>query len=130
MAPKTGYVKHSTPKAARIPTLADIAWASGFIEGEGSFRKRHSPQSGSHREVESIGVQQVERESLERLKAIFGGSIGHVTSRAKRAQGVRARDAWAWSAYGTRARGILLTSYHFLSGWRQQQVHVCLENWR
>ena len=44
-----------------------IAWAAGFLEGEGFFQRGRWV----------MGANQVNREPLERLQTIFGGRIFH-----------------------------------------------------
>lgn len=99
-----------TEKAARSPTAKDLAWAAGFLEGEGNFRfNRGSPQ---------VRASQKEREPLDRLLEIFGGRI----LRDKHPQG----PYWFWSASGSRGRGIMMTLYSLMSLRRQQQIRWAL----
>lgn len=108
---KLGVAHKKTPKATRRPTMLDIAWAAGFIEGEGTLDSRARP-------VGTLGtrlsVGQVNREPLQRLQEIFGGSI------REQAQG-RYRPIHIWSVSGARARGAVLTIWRFLSEKRRQQ---------
>ena len=52
----------------------ELAWAAGFVEGEGSF-SCGNPSSGKSHGYLRIDVSQVDRVPLERLQAMFGGSI-------------------------------------------------------
>jgi hypothetical protein len=54
-----------------IPTAfeLEIAWAAGFMEGEGYFSA--DPSTGRRR----LGANQVNREPLDHLQRLFGGQI-------------------------------------------------------
>ena len=107
-----GKERPETPKASAHPTIRDIAWAAGFIEGEGHFRSRSQ-----------VTAVQVDVEPLNRLVALFGGSIVPHT-RAGNKHGWQA--SWTWRASGARARGIALTLYPLLSARRQTQIRGML----
>lgn len=99
----------STQKATRSPTLADLAWAAGFMEGEASFSKGR------------IHVNQVNREPLHRLLAIFGGSFTKTRQRGN------CKPISEWRASGARARGIAMTLYPFMSERRRGQIRAGLD---
>lgn len=103
-------------QAVSQPRVRDIAWAAGFYEGEGTC----SYATNS----EHVVVNQVEREPLERLLALFGGSI-YVIPVYK-----NSKASWRWAAHGPRARGFLLTLYSLLSAKRQAQVRAVLAQGR
>jgi hypothetical protein len=97
-----------TKVASVRPTKADIAWAAGFIEGEGCFSRG------------SVTASQVNREPLERLLALFGGSINeNKTGRSK--------PIHTWNTSGARARGIAETLWTFLSARRKEQARRMLD---
>lgn len=52
----------------------EIAWAAGFLEGEGWFAFRGSRGSKPTAEMR-VGAAQVNREPLERLQSMYGGKI-------------------------------------------------------
>jgi hypothetical protein len=58
---------HRAADPTLVPTPADWAWAAGFLEGEGSF-----VDSGTSPRVYA---PQKDPEALERLLALFGGSV-------------------------------------------------------
>lgn len=101
-----GFQKHSTPRATVTPTVRDLEWAAGFLEGEGSF----SPSARSHR----VAASQNTREPLERLQRLFGGSICANTT---------TNNVLVWQTYGSRARGVAFTLYPLLSMRRQAQIN-------
>ena len=95
----------------------DLGWAAGFIEGEGYFDKNYGSPA--------IVVGQVQREPLERLVRLFGGSIttgnklrGHQQATLK------------WRRGGPSGRGIMMTMYGLMSPRRRQQIKSVLDAWR
>ena len=105
-----------TQRATRQHTLRDLAWAAGFLEGEGSFR-RTSGEHGSER----VTFAQVNRAPVDQMIALLGG-------RAKqRHRGCERHSAvWDWAIYGARARGVMLTLYPLMSPKRQSQIRAAL----
>jgi len=95
-------------------TKADIAWAAGFLEGEGSFSARRGPK---------VTACQVDLEPLERLRSLFGG----VMFKRKTPKGT---PAWVWAANGTRGAGVIFTVFPFLSQRRRSQAAAALTAWR
>ena len=100
-----------TPRAQVTPTLQHIAWAAGFIEGEGCIY--HNKRS------QTMTAVQVQREPLERLQRYFGGSL-------KPRKKMKAQDQWIWSVSGARARGVMLTLWKFMSPRRRAAINLVL----
>jgi hypothetical protein len=98
-----GWENRNTPTASTSPTLRDIAWAAGFMEGEGSFT------------VRNVSAPQKETEPLTKLVKWFGGRISR-----------NAKGIYTWRISGARARGVALTLYPLLSKRRQQQIQIFL----
>lgn len=105
--PQLGYVQPATPKATKHPTLCDIAWAAGFLEGEGCF---------TWKDTECIVAPQVQREPLSRLASLFGGTI----------RDRHGRGQVEWAVSGSRARGVMMTIYSFMSPRRKEQIKRAL----
>lgn len=106
-----GTEKPYTKKAKKSPTYADISWAAGFIEGEGSF---HLTAKGGQ-----VSACQVNPGPLDKLLELFGGSI-HTEKRVQNKPNWKPRLNWRTS--GARARGIALTLYPLMSSRRQEQI--------
>jgi hypothetical protein len=106
---KTGRSWYSTPRATIKPRIQHLWWAAGFLEGEGSF--------GGSSTSEMVSATQVQREPLERLQAMFGGTIKKKNRRKPSEQ-----PAYVWSVSGARARGIMLTLFVLMSPKRQGQI--------
>lgn len=78
----------------------DLAWAAGFLEGEGSFCIRSNGRW-------FLGAGQVDREPLERLQALFGGNI----YKRERGPGVLADgfNRQAWYGWETSRKDLILS---------------------
>ena len=107
--------KVSIAKASLSPTVRDLEWAAGFLEGEGSFIRANSCKRG----CEMISVPQKDSESLFRLQKLFGGNL----STRPTAWGYRMN---VWQVYGARARGIMMTLFNLMSAGRQNQIKHAL----
>lgn len=112
---RTMTEKSLVPKAVQRPTIRELAWAAGFLEGEGSFS--HQPGHS-----EAIYCRQVNPEPIHKLQDLFGGVI------APRLPGDRfgKQVQVEWHVTGARARGIMMTLYPFLSDKRKEQVKKAL----
>ena len=113
---KLGYTRSATPRATKRPTMRDIGWAAGFLEGEGSFQRVKS---------ESVRASQLQREPLNRLQQMFGGTIGSHKWYSNRRGPV---SGFFWSCHGSRARGIMMTLYALMSPRRQEQIREALDS--
>jgi hypothetical protein len=107
---RMGFCHKSTPHATVSPTSKQLAWAAGFLEGEGSFKK------GNGR-TEDVECSQVQREPLERLQSYFGGSIGFYKQ-----PNPKHSPFYKWHVSGSRARGVMLTTFALLSPKRKAAI--------
>ena len=118
---KIGRMSAKVPKASRKPTVRDLEWAAGFLDGEGCFR-RH--RSASHWQgTEQVTAQQNAPELLERLQSLFGGKVGKTKSTSP--NGTK-REIWQWHIYGARARGVMMTLYLLMSEKRKVETKQAL----
>ena len=92
------------------PTLKDIYWAAGIIEGEGSFQH------------DTIAVYQKDKWILEKLKLLFGGIID---LRHKTGYG---NGVYCWRIHGSRGRGLMMTIFALLSPWRKNLIKKGLKH--
>lgn len=114
---------HERLAATGSPTIRDLEWAAGFLEGEGSFAYM---KGGTQR----VRASQVNSEPLARLKKIFGGSISYEPSRTQKETGNKKADCFAWAISGARARGVMLTLFPLLSEKRQDQITAAMKGER
>lgn len=98
--------------------MRELFWAAGFIEGEGSFPLTRD-LARKHQSSRVMATQN-EREPLERLVALFGGGICHVSWKLG--------TGWQWHTYGSRARGIAMTLFPLMSIRRKGQIRKMLKN--
>ncbi len=108
--------KHS---ATEHPTTLDIAWAAGLYEGEGSCL--HGSRDGKYLTGMAVSLSQKDRWILDRLRALFGGTVKDYTRHVTGHTDVSATYHY-WRLDGLRSRGFLMTIFKFLSPKRQAQV--------
>jgi len=96
------------------PTNRDIVWAAGFYEGEGYVTSRLQAR-----------ISQVNPWPLERMRALFGGSVYTYTHPSRPNE----QPCTVWALSGSRARGFLMTIYSLLSPRRQAQIKAELAKW-
>jgi hypothetical protein len=95
----------------------DLAWAAGFLEGEGSFFRQ------SRGDI-VVKATQVDRESLDRLSKLFAGSVTY-DSRV-RDRGTR-QPQWQWRLDGRRAVELMFILFPLMTERRQEQITKALE---
>ncbi len=111
-----GFTK--TAKAAsESPSLKEIHWLAGYLEGEGSFIRRKNVDSSV------VVVSSTDHEPLAKCLKYFGGQL-YGPYQGKKANH---RPYWRWHATGPRAVGIAQTAYPLLSPRRQSQIRAVLE---
>lgn len=99
-------------------TVKDVAWAAGFLEGEGSFQ--------SSRTTPTVVCSQVQREPLERLLRMFGGNIIPL----KHKEGTRGQPYFRWYISGVRAAEVAMTLLVLMSPRRFEQIVKMLDIWK
>lgn len=95
-------------------TVKDIAWAAGFLEGEGSFSIH-----GLHRKsIAGIATEatQKQKEPLDKLQKLFGGTIFKIQH----------GKFWRWNKGGAE---LMMTIYPIMSQERQEKIKKCLLAW-
>jgi hypothetical protein len=103
-------------RGSQTQFMRDLYWTAGFIEGEGCF----AGWTG-------IRVSQVQREPLDRLVHLWGGTITLVPPQRN---GLSAKAIHRWQLYGANARGLMMTLYTLMSPRRQEQISKVLNKWR
>jgi hypothetical protein len=97
--------------------LCDIAWAAGIYEGEGSVQGPILNRERGRTTIK-VAVAQKERWLLDRMKALFGGTVWHKPYRDS-IRGI-------WYLTGPRGRGFVMTVYPYLSPRRREQIRLAL----
>lgn len=84
-------------------TLLDVAWAAGFIDGEGCFWMNRQIHKGRTRLTHFVGisVHQTKREPLDKLQRLFGGGIYKMITYK-----VNQVDGYQWRTHGSGARDV------------------------
>lgn len=98
-------------------TGVDIGWIAGFLEGEGHFSVSH----GSCR----VRANQVQREPLERLLGLIGGTLRHYPAPTPTRQPYH-----VWWCGSRLAVSLMMTIYSLMSPRRKKRIAECLEIWR
>ena len=103
----------ATPLPSSVPGPADLAWAAGFLEGEGSFtRTQHRLR---------VKAVQVNLEPLLKLQHFFGGRIY-----SQKAYRDTHSPSFIWTANGRLAVAVVRQIYEMLSAKRQMQARAMM----
>jgi hypothetical protein len=104
------------PEKPRGRSSVDLGWAAGFLEGEGSFITGHHP---------AVSAGQVQREPLERLQRLFGGTLVQRTT-----AGFSTKPIWIWRVPRYRSVEIMMTLFVLMSPKRQDEIARGLRYWK
>lgn len=101
----------------------DVAWAAGFMDGEGTFTLLEHGTSATHpsQRAVHVGATQTTREPLEKLASIFGGKVGPlgITSAGN--------QAWQWRIGEARAVEAAITQLLPYLVVKQRDAEIVLE---
>lgn len=100
-------------EATTLPTHTELAFAAGFMEGDGYFGKNKTTVSAEFHQKESW--------IIDKFQAWFGGAVGQVHK-----QGILKRSYWRWRISGDRARNFMRATFEYYSPKRQGQIKHCL----
>jgi hypothetical protein len=98
-------------EAIETPCVTDIAWAAGIYEGEGCITDRGT----------GIQVSQRDRWLLDRLRSLFGGTVGGPYSQTDPTTSNR-KPIHRWILHGVRAQAFIVEIWPYLSPRRQKQL--------
>lgn len=105
-------------RALISPSVAELYWAAGFLEGEGAFFCSNAKQV-------CITAAQVQREPLDKLLRWFGGCISE-----KPPRGLGKQLVYRWAVYGKRAASVAMTLFDLMSTRRRAQIARAMAQWR
>lgn len=94
----------------------DLAWAAGFLEGEGSFGNSGCP---------AVTAAQVQKEPIDRLTALFGGSV-----KLRTTKGFSTKPIWVWRVNTHRSVEVMMTLYVLMSPKRKGEIERALTLWK
>jgi hypothetical protein len=106
------------PAISKPISTLHLAWAAGFLEGEGSFVA--GPEAAP-----CVSAAQVQLEPLQRLAEMFGGKI---TSR--KTNGFSDKSIFVWRLSARRSIEVMMTLYLFMSPRRKEQIERSITKWR
>jgi hypothetical protein len=98
----------------RIPTEIDIAWAAGFLEGDGYF--------GRNLTTSTVEATQKEIEPLKQLQELFGGSLGEIHR-----QGINKTTYFRWRVSGQKAMALANDMFKYMSPKRKNQINTSFD---
>ena len=105
-----------------IKTL-DIAWAAGFLEGEGTMGL-----TGRTYGYPRVSAGQVQKEPLERLQKLFGGKLKlrqpPINAR------VNTQPFWTWYIDSDTAIAVMMTIYVLMSPKRKAEIEQGVAAWK
>lgn len=100
----------------------EYIWAAGFLDGEGCFALTHSSGRGTHETTRNavVHVAQMRKAPLDRLAAIFGGTV--------RIMRVNNKDQtiYQWAVTGAKVIPIIEAVLPYLCG-KQDEARWVLE---
>ena len=103
-------------KATKSPSITDLHWMAGFLEGEGHFGM-NSPTA----RCAILKAVQVNKEPLQRIRDVLGGSLKQRIPRNNQ------QPYYEWNTSGARARGAMMTLYSLLSGVKKNDARLALQ---
>ena len=101
--------KWNVAEATKVPSELDLAFAAGFMEGDGYF--------GKNKTTVSAEFNQKDEWIVRRFEEWFGGAVGQIHK-----QGISNGTYWRWRISGDRARNFMRVAYPLLSPKRQEQI--------
>ena len=118
---RIGQQENSTMSASR----EELAWAAGFIDGEGSFT---SHNGGTY---PRLSATQAHKEPLERLQKLWGGTVG-----VQRPSREGRKTIYYWELYGfAKVQNAFAQMYTWLGKAKRDKAILVLRahtdsNWR
>jgi hypothetical protein len=110
------------------PTIVDIGWLAGFLEGEGYFGY------GGSKKYPTIAIQLVstDKDVLEKVVDLFGGRIiqRKNTNTGHNVKGKPYKAIYSVSWYSDRAAAIAMTVFPLMGTRRQTTIKNILDLWK
>jgi len=111
-------------------TEVDIAWAAGFLEGEGSFEHARRPAMDTRVKHGTlrVSVEQTQLGPLEKLQSLFGGKIyGPYVRKPRYIGGANIQPLWIYRITGESARELVLDIFPYLFEKRKEKILSILD---
>ncbi len=105
--------------SAGISDAVAVAWSAGVFEASGVAHPHPSPTMKV-----AVEIVESDRQLLERLEDIWGGSIYKVRTEAK--SELQAGGSWIWSLRSEKAKRFLEAILPYMKGGKSQVVRDCL----
>jgi hypothetical protein len=96
----------------------DLAWAAGFIEGEGCLAIERPPRCTAQ-----VTVSQLDKAPLVKLQNLFGGQLRFDSKK----EGGTTNPRWVWRVSTVFCREVLPLLVPYMTGSKQKQAKVLSE---
>ncbi len=113
------YEYGSAVLSSGISDAVDVAWSAGVFEASGVAYPHPTPAMKT-----AVEIADGDRQLLERLKDIWGGSIYKGRSGGK--DEARPKSTWVWSLRSEKAKLFLEATLPYMKGSKSQVVRTCL----
>jgi len=107
-----------------MPTVKEIAWFAGLLDGEGWFviKRQKGAQTGSF----VVGICMTDFDVIQKAVTVSGG----VLHGPYRNNGFGMKPVWRCVLYGALAASWAMTVFPLMGKRRQQQIRAGLEVWK
>lgn len=96
--------------------IRKLYWAAGFLEGEGSFF--------SIRKTPAVSAGQVDKQPIDMLVSIFGGTVCIIPQRGN------SKSQYRWQIAGTKAVGVMFSLYSLMTDYRKDKISKAIALWK
>lgn len=103
------------------PSEADIAWAAGLLEGEGSF---YVMDRAGRRHLMTVKIEMSDEDVIRRIASIFGRSTSNVTTFQPKPDGWS--RTWTKRWYGAEAEKVMCAVLPYMGKRRAAKIRECL----
>ncbi len=101
----------------------ELAWAAGFLDGEGNFGCSRLKRKFTTSYVFNITAMQIDRRPLDRLASILGGSV----TGPYKSSGLGTKMPYSWTVGGfPRGQAVVAAMWSFMSEPKQEQARLAL----
>jgi hypothetical protein len=115
------YTKHKTRLLAVPDAILELHWLAAWLEGEGHFRFKGSPQ---------VRGYTTDRDVARRAWSILSTLFGPASLRENQHGSERRKRCYEVAGYGATAVQCLLAIYALMGSRRQKQIRTALSPWR
>lgn len=109
----------------KLVASMNLHWTAGFLEGEGSFFL-NARKPGYGRSFATVKAVQVDRECIDKLRSLYGGSVQLDKKVRSTSQG---QPLFEWRMTGERAVDLMERLRPLMSSRRRAQIDKVLDEY-